>query len=100
VREHERSRRVRTAARRELGLPVDAYVDDELDAARLAGELRAALEELSPAQRRAVELRVLGGHDYTTIACAVDATSQGARLRVSRGLRSLRGRLAQDVEAP
>ena len=101
AREHHRSRRVRADARRDLGMPrtvdLDGALDDVedgADALRLREELQRALEQLSPAQREAVELRVLADRDYPEIARATATTEQAARLRVSRGLRRLRDQLA------
>lgn len=101
AREHHRSRRVRDYARRELGMPrlvePDVALDeaeDRADAVTLRGELERALAQLSPAQREAVELRVIDGRGYPEIARVTDTTEQTVRLRVSRGLRALRDQLA------
>jgi RNA polymerase sigma factor (sigma-70 family) len=109
ARDHHRTRRVRDRARRELGLPLAAYLDDDLlgadarvDAERLRVLLDDAIAELPDARRRAVLLRVVGELDYPDLAEVLESSPQAARLRVSRGLRTLRQRLASvhDREAP
>jgi RNA polymerase sigma factor (sigma-70 family) len=101
AREHARSRRVRESARRALGMPLAAYLDDDLertaeriDAASLSALLDEALAGLPDAQRRAVVLRIVDGLDYDEVAEALESSPQAARLRVSRGVRALRRRLA------
>jgi RNA polymerase sigma-70 factor (ECF subfamily) len=97
---HDR-RRVETAARRRLGIPQRDYgADPELDAVdeRLAAEtcapfLRDALATLTPAQRSALELRVVQDVDYADVAARLGCSPAAARLHVSRALRSLRTRL-------
>jgi RNA polymerase sigma factor (sigma-70 family) len=109
AREHARHRRVRESARRALGLPLAAYLDDDLDgtdsridAERLGALLDEALAALPEAQRRAVVLRVVDGLDYPALAGALESSPEAARLRVSRGLRAMRRRLApaHGKEAP
>jgi RNA polymerase sigma factor (sigma-70 family) len=98
AREYHRRRRVRSEARQALGMPCAAddifqQADRRIDSARLRTRLEEALAQLPPAQRRAVELRVLDELDYASIARATHSSQQGARLRVSRGLRALRAQL-------
>jgi RNA polymerase sigma factor (sigma-70 family) len=100
-RDHHRRRRVRATARRALDLPLDGYLDEEfehaedrVDRVRLGRELRAALAELPHAQREAIELRVVDELDYRTIAATTRSSEQAVRLRVFRGLRTLRLRLS------
>jgi RNA polymerase sigma-70 factor (ECF subfamily) len=64
--------------------------DARLDAAALRAELETALEDLAPAVRVAVVLRVVEQLDYDELAARLGCSSQAARLRVSRGLRALR----------
>jgi RNA polymerase sigma factor (sigma-70 family) len=90
---------------------------------RLAGELRAAsdaelvvirgledandrvelvqraFKELNDEQRAAVRLRVLEQQPYSRLAKELGISEPAARARVSRGLRSLRRRIAADPEA-
>jgi RNA polymerase sigma factor (sigma-70 family) len=105
AREHHRRGRVRDDARRAVGLYVAASPDEGFDAVEqlvdvelLRGQLREAVLELPPAQRRAVELRVLDELGYGQIARRLGSSEQSARLRVSRGLRTLRRRLMTEQE--
>ena len=59
----------------------------------LDGDLTAALASLPDGQRRAIELRVLADQAYETVAGELDISPQAARVRVHRGLRSIRRRL-------
>jgi RNA polymerase sigma-70 factor (ECF subfamily) len=97
-----RERRVATAARERIGVPVRSYEDLDEDAIghRLtAGPLRAdllhALEALPGEQREAVALRVIHERSYDEVALALGCTEATARQRVFRGLRSMRERLQE-----
>ncbi len=59
----------------------------------LDADLEAALDSLPRDQRRALELRVLGELSYSRIAGLVGCTPVAVRIRVSRGLATLRARL-------
>ena len=107
AREHHRRQRVGNAARRALGMPLAGYLDEAFeqadergDSALLANALREALDSLPEAQRRAVTLRVVDELDYGTLSDALGTSPEAARLRVSRGLRALRIRLAPRKESP
>lgn len=95
---------VEDRGRRRLGLdlgrthPDTDAADARADAAGLRGVLRVALEDLSPAVRDAVLLRVVEQRDYREIAAALHCSPQSARVRVSRGLRALRAHA--DVSPP
>jgi RNA polymerase sigma-70 factor, ECF subfamily len=98
AREHHRSRRVRDAARRQLGMPLGSYVEyddaeERLDVGLLRGELEVALAHLPDAQREAIWLRVVKELDYPEIAAVTNSSEQAVRLRVFRGLRAMRLRL-------
>jgi RNA polymerase sigma factor (sigma-70 family) len=67
---------------------VDASVLDGLDA-----DLEAALRDLPEAHRQALELRVLDGLAYATVADRLSCSALAARIRVSRGLARLRTQL-------
>jgi RNA polymerase sigma-70 factor (ECF subfamily) len=56
-------------------------------------DIQAALDQLPRAQRRAVELRVLEELPYATVAERLGCTTGAARIRVSRGLATVRSRL-------
>lgn len=59
----------------------------------LAADMKAALDGLPHDQRRSVELRVLADLPYSRIANRLGCTPTAARIRVSRGLATLRSRL-------
>lgn len=56
-------------------------------------DIEAALDQLPRDQRRAVELRVVEELPYATIAERLGCTSTAVRIRVSRGLATVRSRL-------
>jgi RNA polymerase sigma-70 factor (ECF subfamily) len=56
-------------------------------------DIEAALDQLPRDQRRAVELRVLEELPYATIAERLGCTTTAVRIRVSRGLATVRSRL-------
>ena len=58
-----------------------------------------ALDELPPDQRDAIRMRVVDGVSYEDAATQLSATPQVVRARVSRGLRTLRGRMTNKGEA-
>src|SRR3954452_5195581 len=93
LRESARHDRVETAARARLGLPVALAEDDGFAAVdeRLSPRpsLRAALENLPPHERRALELRVVDELPYDDVARSRRIRPAAARLRVSRALRRL-----------
>jgi RNA polymerase sigma-70 factor (ECF subfamily) len=87
--------RVQDRVRRQLGCE-RLVLDDEAIAridALSGGEALAALEELPEDQRRAVAGRILAERRYEDLALALRCSPSVARQRVSRGLRTLRGRL-------
>jgi RNA polymerase sigma factor (sigma-70 family) len=93
-----REGRVEAGARERLGMGV-LVVDDH--AARAIARLNEGGEEaelalagLPEEQRRAVEARVVQGLDYREIASELRCSQAVVRQRVSRGLSTLRARLA------
>lgn len=85
--------RIETRARERLGLPVDLAIEDgfgEVEqrlSPRLA--LKRHLRALPPAQRDALELRIVRELSYDEVAERLDIAPAAARLRVSRALRRL-----------
>jgi RNA polymerase sigma factor (sigma-70 family) len=61
--------------------------------------LDEALAELPESQRAAIELRVVDDLEYEHVAAALATTPPAARVRVSRGLASLRAHLTKRMEA-
>jgi RNA polymerase sigma factor (sigma-70 family) len=90
-----RERRVETAARKRLGIPLGPYagefddVDRRLVAEARRAELAAALEALPDKQREALELRVLEQLPYAEIGSRLGCSTGAARVRVTRALRAL-----------
>jgi RNA polymerase sigma-70 factor (ECF subfamily) len=68
--------------------------------AGLDEELAAALRDLPDGQRRAVELRVLADAAYEDVARELDCTPATARVRVHRGLATIRRRLSAGPTIP
>lgn len=93
-----REGRVESGARERLGLPqliLDDHASETIG--RLAtGEERAtvALAGLPAEQRHAIHAHVLEDRDYAEIAGELRCSEAVVRQRVSRGLRTLRARLA------
>jgi RNA polymerase sigma factor (sigma-70 family) len=89
---------VETAARRRLSLPT-LVIDDHASAtiSRLSEsetEAALALSQLPPEQRIAIGARIIEDRDYAEIAGELRCSEAVVRQRVSRGLRTLRTRLA------
>ena len=61
----------------------------------LADDVRRALADLPPVQRRAVELAVFGGLTHSEIAAALDSPLGTAKSWIRQGLRRVRDRLGQ-----
>jgi RNA polymerase sigma-70 factor (ECF subfamily) len=93
-----RQGRVESSARERLGLPRLALDDHTSETiARLSeGEEQAmvALACLPEQQRHAIDARVVHERDYEEIAVELECSEAVVRQRVSRGLRTLRARLA------
>lgn len=93
-----REGRVQSAPRERLGLP-QMVLDDpasEAIARLMEGEEEAtvALTRLPEEQRSAIHARVVQDRDYAEIAGELRCSEAVVRQRVSRGLRTLRARLA------
>jgi RNA polymerase sigma factor (sigma-70 family) len=90
--------RVESAARERLGLPrlvLDDHASDTI--ARLSEDEEqalVALASLPDEQRHAIDARVVHERDYEEIAVELQCSQAVVRQRVSRGLRTLRARLA------
>ncbi|MBV9819956.1 MAG: RNA polymerase sigma factor [Solirubrobacterales bacterium] len=85
--------RIETRARERLGLPVDLAHEDgyaEVEQ-RLSPRVALAkhLESLAPAERDALELRIVEELSYAEVAERLEIRPAAARLRVSRALRRL-----------
>jgi RNA polymerase sigma-70 factor, ECF subfamily len=94
-----RAGRVESSARARLGLPVLSIDDHAAETiaklgAGQAGDAALALSDLPEAQRQAIQAHVLDDRDYEEIACELRCSEAVVRQRVSRGLRTLRTRMA------
>lgn len=97
LRASHRDGQVQAAARERLGMPtlvLDEHTNEAIG--RLVEDDRAtlALTELPDEQQHAIRARVLEGYEYSEIAGELRCSEALARQRVSRGLRTLRTRLA------
>lgn len=63
------------------------------DAQRVAGSVNACLEQLPVDQRDAIRLRVINELPYETVAERLQCTPECARMRVMRGLRTLKAEM-------
>jgi RNA polymerase sigma-70 factor (ECF subfamily) len=99
LRRYREKGRVEEAARRRLGMPIEAYeldverIDARLAAAELGPNLASGLATLPRDQRDALELRVIEERPYAEVASLLGCTETAARLRVMRAL----GKLARFV---
>jgi RNA polymerase sigma-70 factor (ECF subfamily) len=91
-----RRQRVEQRAVRRLGLNVPALDDESIariealaDTESHRAALASALEQMTAAERDAVELRVVAELGYAEIATRLDCTEAAARVRVHRGLARL-----------
>jgi RNA polymerase sigma factor (sigma-70 family) len=66
----------------------------------VARRARGALADLPDGQRDAIGLRVGADLDYEAVAAALGTSAPSARLRVHRGLTTLRNRLGNGRETP
>jgi RNA polymerase sigma factor (sigma-70 family) len=92
---------VEERARRRMGMERIALDDQALEqieatagSERVHVEVRDGFAELPADQREAIALRVLLDHDYADTAVRTGVSEAVARKRVSRGLATLRARLA------
>jgi RNA polymerase sigma factor (sigma-70 family) len=94
---YHRRGRVQVAARRRLGLDIEAPPADPAEALDDRRQLEDALAVLPPAQAAAVRLRVIDELDYAEIGDRLSCTPVTARKHVSLGLRQLRGVLDREA---
>jgi RNA polymerase sigma factor (sigma-70 family) len=66
----------------------------------LDADIADALNQLPPNQRRAIQMRILDDRSYADVANELDCTPLAARIRVSRGLATLRTQVAAGRELP
>jgi RNA polymerase sigma factor (sigma-70 family) len=100
---HQLARRARRGAvedraRRRLGMERLDLGDADLRAIEACDDATVALQSLPPDQREAVHARVVAEQDYAAIAAVSGSTEPAVRQRVSRGLATLRERLAREEQ--
>ena len=100
---HQLARRARHGAveeraRRRLGWSAWSCPTPTCARSRRVTTPTIALEGLPPDQRAAVHARVVQEQDYAQIAAASGSTEPAVRQRVSRGLATLRSRLAREEQ--
>jgi RNA polymerase sigma factor (sigma-70 family) len=88
-----RKRRLETSALERLRVELPTRATNSHWRILLDDDLLLAVRDLPKQQREAVVLRVLGGFSYSAIAERVGCTATAARIRVSRGLKTLRARM-------
>jgi RNA polymerase sigma factor (sigma-70 family) len=97
-------RRFADAARRDSrrrAAQVELRAEPVVDyAPSVAAGLRAAFERLPRSQRDVVVLKLLRGASFAEIATALGTTEEGARMRFSRALRSVRACLEKEGIEP
>jgi RNA polymerase sigma-70 factor (ECF subfamily) len=91
--EAARHRRERRDARRERRISDD--VERQVLAAATAGEVHAAMADLHPRERQALELAYLRGHSYRQVATLLGQPEGTVKNRIRAGLRHLRTLLPQ-----
>jgi RNA polymerase sigma-70 factor (ECF subfamily) len=89
-----RGGRVETQARLRLGLPALVLDDHAAEIIERLSSDERVLEVLPDEQRDAVRARVIHERSYSEIASELECSEALVRQRVSRGLRTLRVRLA------
>jgi RNA polymerase sigma-70 factor (ECF subfamily) len=91
----ERSRRAREErehrARAEAGYDIEHEVEDLV----VADEVKGALAELPPDERRAIELAYFGGHTYREVARLLAAPEGTVKSRIRAGLRRMQRSLSE-----
>lgn len=95
----EREAGIRLAGRRILDEDDEARLDEQIQAAAVGAELRAALPQLPPAERAVVELIVLDGLTTIETAEALGIRAAAVRMRLSRARRKLRRALGEGFVA-
>jgi RNA polymerase sigma factor (sigma-70 family) len=90
----DRARRRMGIARLDLDDAALEQVESAASAELIRVQLREGFDALPPDQRDAVALRVLLDHEYAEVAAAAGVSEAVIRKRVSRGLSTLRARLA------
>ena len=78
----------------------EALIDHRIDVAGLLERSRLAFEALDASDRELVQLRVVDGLDYASIAARIGCTAATARVRAYRALARLRAEVLDSDTAP
>jgi RNA polymerase sigma-70 factor (ECF subfamily) len=84
----------------ELGETGDRCVEDEVWSTMRSEKVRAALVQIPPNQREALELAYFGGHTQREIAALTDTPLGTVKTRMLAGMRRLRELLESSVLTP
>lgn len=77
----------------------DSGPEADVMVSTLGDEVRAALDELTEAERRAVGLAYFGGYTYREVAEMLDEPEGTVKSRIRSGLKRLRASLRETAEA-
>lgn len=97
----QRRGHVERRAQQRLGIPPIEWTDEDLARVSALGggePMAAMLEQLPDEQRTAVRARILEERSYADVALRIGVSEATARKRVSRGLATLRERLAKEEQ--
>ena len=105
LREHERREESASRGARRLGRERRALSDAEIErieelssSEKLRRAVARNLGRLPAEQRAAVQLRVIEGLPYAEVAERLGITASGARTSVTRAMKTLRGRLREELD--
>lgn len=92
----ESSRRSREDNESRLVAEAGPSLEEEVVEMRMAEQVRKALAELHPSERRAIELAYFGGHSYREVAELLAEPEGTVKSRIRSGLKRLKGSLTAD----
>jgi RNA polymerase sigma-70 factor, ECF subfamily len=92
----ESSRRMREDNESRLVAEAGPSLEEEVVEMRMAEQVRKALADLHPSERRAIELAYFGGHSYREVAELLSEPEGTVKSRIRSGLRRLKGSLTAD----
>ena len=96
----ESARRTREEREARLNVQAGLSLEEEVMELVLADHVKAALDELSENERRAIELAYFGGYTYREVARMLDAPEGTVKSRIRTGLQRMSRLLAERGLAP